>query len=510
MAPAAPRDASQAGGCAGAGSRLGSNDHAEDAVNSRRWTLAAALSLCVAGGSALARAAQGQAGARPTDAYIDQTQRTWIDAANAIWGFAETALEEKRSAAYFEDLLAKEGFQVQRGVGVLPTAFIASAGSGAPVLGLLVEYDALPGLAQDAGVEKKQAARDAPGHGCGHNLLGTAAVAAAVAANRQRAAEKLPGTIRVFGTPAEEIDAGKVFMLRDGAFEGTDVALSWHPDDENRIVNRTRLAIAVADVEFFGKSAHAAASPWLGRSALDALALFDHAMALMREHVKPTARIHRVVKEGGKVANVIPDHTKGQYWVRDATGDGVNDMLERLRKAADGAALATETRAKVTLLSATREPVPNDVLGKVLQEELERVGAPPFDARDQQFARAVQREVGAPEAGLSTAIVPYGPAHGNTASSDIGEVSAAMPLVELGVATRPLGTPAHQWSQTSCAAHPVGHKGMLVAAKVLAASALDLLRKPEAIRAAKEEFAKATRGKPYQSPLTADARPVVF
>jgi aminobenzoyl-glutamate utilization protein B len=469
---------------------------------------AVALTAAVLGGAAQA---QGAPPGFPTDGYLEQTRARWEEAARKVWGFAETSLQEKQSAAYFEDLLQKEGFHVTRGVGTLPTAFVATAGSGEPVIALLAEYDALPGLSQEPGVEtKKPQAQGAPGHGCGHNLLGTAAVAAAVAANRQRAAEHLPGTIRVFGTPAEEILTGKVFMLRDGAFRGTDIALAWHPDDENQVHNRSRLAVTAADVEFFGKTAHAAASPWLGRSSLDALVLFDHAMSLMREHVRPTARIHRVVKDGGRVANIIPDYAKGQFWLRDATGESVSEMLERMKKAADGAALATETRAKVTLLASNRELVPNDVLGKLLQRELERVGPPAFDDKDQEFAKGIQRELGAPEAGLSTHVVPYGPGHGGSASSDIGEVSAAVPLVELRVVTRPLGTPAHQWSQTSCAAHPLGGKGMIVAARVLASSAVDLLKDPGVVRAAKEEFAKGTKGKAYESPLTADAKPAVF
>jgi aminobenzoyl-glutamate utilization protein B len=480
------------------------------APRSRRFAALALAAAAVALPAARVLSQQ-QGGGRPTDAYLDQTKARWDDVARRIWGFAETALQEKQSSAFLEDLLAKEGFQVTRGVGSLPTAFVASAGSGEPVIGILAEYDALPGLAQDAGVEKKETkAQGAPGHGCGHNLLGTAGVAAAVAANRQRIAEKLPGTIRVFGTPAEEILTGKLFMLRDGAFKGTDIALAWHPSDQNQVHNRSRLAISASEVEFFGKTAHAAASPWLGRSSLDALVLFDHAMALMREHIRPTARIHRVVKDGGKVANIIPDYAKGQYWLRDATVENVNEMMERMKKAADGAALATETRAKVTLLAMNRDLVPNDVLGKLLQGELERVGPPRFDAKEQEFAKAMQREVGVAEKGLATDVVPYGPGHGGTASSDIGEVSAAMPLVELQVATRPLGTAAHHWAQTSCAAHPLGDKGMLVAAKVLAASAVDLLTQRDALAAAKAEFEKATSGKPYQSPLTADARPVPF
>jgi aminobenzoyl-glutamate utilization protein B len=260
-------------------------------------------------------------------------------------------------------------------------------------------------------------------------------------------------------------------MIRDGAFKATDVVLAWHPDDQNRVTNRTRLAAAATEVEFFGKSSHASASPWAGRSALDALMLFDHAMALMREHIKPTARIHRVVKEGGAAANIIPDHTMGEYWVRDATGESVQELLARLRKAADGAAMATETRAQVKLTFSVRDVVPNGSLDAVLQKELERIGPPSYDAQDQAFARALQKELGLEQSGMTEKVQPYAVKNGGTASSDIGEVSAVVPLSELNIATRPLGTVAHHWAQTSCAAHPVGFKGMLVAAKVLAASA---------------------------------------
>src|SRR5262249_36146979 len=276
------------------------------------------------------------------------------------------------------------------------------------------------GLSQAPGKAKKAAlVENGPGHGCGHNLLGTAAVAAAIAANRVRAAEKLPGTIQLFGTPAEEQLYGKAFMIRDGAFKESDVALSWHPGVQNQVNNRARLAATAVDVEFFGKTAHAASSPWLGRSALDALVLFDHAMALMREHIKPTARIHRMVSKGGAAANIIPDYAKGQYWLRDADGASVTEMLGRMRKAADGAALATETRAQVTLLFSVRDPVPNDTLDKIFQKELERVGPPAFDAADVDFAKAVQKELGSEEAGLATVVTPYRKGLGATASSDI-------------------------------------------------------------------------------------------
>ncbi|MGE5346592.1 MAG: amidohydrolase, partial [Acidithiobacillales bacterium] len=238
--------------------------------------------------------------AAPTDAYLDGSRARWEEAADAIWDYSETSLAETRSAALLEKILEEEGFSVSRGVAGMPTAFAASAGSGPPVVGILAEYDALPGLSQK-GNEAKKSPRvsGAPGHGCGHNLLGTATVAAAVAANRARIAGKLPGTIRVFGTPAEEELIGKPFMLLRGVFAGTDVVLAWHPAAGNYVVTRPRLAITAIDVEFFGKTAHAAANPWLGRSSLDAVELFDHALALMREHIYPTARIHRVIKDGG-------------------------------------------------------------------------------------------------------------------------------------------------------------------------------------------------------------------
>jgi aminobenzoyl-glutamate utilization protein B len=451
------------------------------------------------------------AGTPATDAVLDGSRARWEGVASQIWEFSETSLGETRSANLTAEILEKEGFKITRNVGGMPTAFVATAGSGAPVIGVLAEYDALPGLSQQAGEARKDPRiADGPGHGCGHNLLGTAAIAAGIAANKVRVDQKLPGTIKVFGTPAEEILIGKTFMIMAGAFKDSDVVLSWHPSDKNEISVGTRLALTATEVEFFGKSAHAAASPWLGRSALDALELFEHAMSLMREHVQPTARIHRVIKDGGKVANIIPDYAKVQVWLRDKNIASVEEMIGRMRKAADGAALGTETRAKVTILASVRDPLSNAVLGKIMQKELERVGPPRFDEKDQGLAKALQKEAGVPQTGLATEVIPYGPGHGSTASSDIGEVSAAVPLAELTVATRPLGTASHHWVTTSCSAHPIGFRGMQVAAKVLGASLVDLLSDPNAVAQAKEEFAKSTQGKPYVSPIASDAKPTVF
>src|SRR6266496_96087 len=391
-------------------------------------------------------AARLPAATAPTDEWLDQTRARWTAVAQKVWEMPELALGEKRSSAALAAELEKEGFKVTWGIGGEATA-----------------------------------------------------VAAAIAANRARLEQKLPGTIQLFGTPAEEQLYGKTFLVRDGAFKDTDVVLSWHPGLQNLVNNRTRLAATAVDVEFFGRTAHAAASPWLGRSSLDALVLFDHAMALMREHIKPTARIHRMLSKGGAAANIIPDYAKGQYWLRDSDGESVNEMLGRMRKAAEGAGLATETRAQVSLLFSVREPVPNNTLDQVFQKELERVGPPPFDAADIEFAKAVQKEMGFETVGMATSVLPYREKSGGTASSDISEVSAVAPLAELGVAALPLGAPGHSWAQTVCAAHPIGHKAMMVAAKVLAASAVDLLKDPGLVKAAKDDFQKETKGKPYVS-----------
>jgi aminobenzoyl-glutamate utilization protein B len=451
------------------------------------------------------------ASAPATDVFLDTSRARWERLAMQLWEFAETALQETQSATLTAELLEKEGFRVTRNIGGMDTAFVASAGSGHPVVALLAEYDALPALSQHAGVARQKPRVDgAPGHGCAHNLLGGAAVAAAVAANKARLAQKLPGTIQVFGTPAEEIGIGKTFMLMAGAFKDTEAVLAWHPNDKNEVAVEGRLAVTLADVEFFGKTAHAGIAPWLGRSSLDALEVFEHAMALMREHIYPTARIHRVIKDGGKAANIIPDYSKVQVWLRDKSIESVEEMLGRMRKAADGAALATETRAKVTVLTSVRNPVDNSALGSVLQKHLERIGPPRFEERDQLFAKAIQKEVGAMPTGMASEIAPYGPGHGTHASSDLGEVSAMVPLAEVTLATRPLGTAAHHWATTASAAHPVGFQGMHVAAKVLSASVVELLTDPAVVAQAKEEFAKATLGKSYVSPLPQDAKPRVF
>ena len=444
--------------------------------------------------------------------WLDATAARWTEVSRKIWDYAETALVEHKSAALLEEVLEKEGFAVTRGVAGMPTAFVATAGSGAPVVAILAEYDALPGLSQKAGEAKKSpAVAGAPGQGCGHNLLGTAAVAAAVAANRERVEKKLPGTIRVYGTPAEEQILGKTFMLRDGVFAGTDVVLAWHPEAENYIYSGGRLAITALDVEFFGKTAHAAANPWLGRSSLDALEVFEHAMSLMREHVLPTARLHRVVKDGGLAANIIPDYAaravvrarrERRAHERDGRPAEKGGGRRRPRDRDDGEGHAP--RARRASRSTTRR-------FRGSSRSSSSASAPRSGTRrTRRSRRRSRRRSGSRRRGSRPRSSRTAKGRGASASSDTGEVSAAYPLIELGVQTAPTGAPWHHWDVASCAASPMGVKGMLVAAKVLAASTTDLLRDPAAVSAAKAEFAKATAGKAYVSPLAPDAKPKTY
>ena len=464
----------------------------------RGW---AALALILA----LAAPAAPAAPAGGTDATVDATAARWQDVSRQIWEFAETALKETKSSALLADVLEKEGFAVTRGAAGMPTAFVATAGSGTPVVAILAEYDALPGLSQKPGEAKKSAlVAGAPGHGCGHNL-GTAAVGGRrrePRADRAEAAGHDPGPrdARRGADPREDVPAqGRRFGERTSSSPGI-----LRPTATS---TAGRLAITAPTSSSFGKTAHAAANPgWAG--APDAVEVFEHAMSLMREHVLPTARLHRVVKDGGLAANIIPDYARAvvraRHERRPRDRDGRPPPEGRGRRGArDG-----DVREGDGLASDARATLQRDDLASCRRTS--SVGAPKWDAADQALAKAIQKEVGIPETGLSAEVLPYAKGRGVSASSDIGEVSAAYPLIELGVETAPSGAPWHHWDVASCAANPIGVKGMLVAAKVLASSAVDLLTDPAAVAAAKAEFTKATGGKPYVCPFPKDAVPKTY
>jgi aminobenzoyl-glutamate utilization protein B len=294
--------------------------------------------------------------------------------ADQVWGFAETALRETRSAALLADHAEKHGLRVERGVAGMPTAFVASYGQGRPVVAVLGEYDALPGLSQKALPERAVVKEGGPGHGCGHNLLGAASLGAAIAVKELIAAGKLAGTVRFYGTPAEEAVGGKVYMARAGLFRDVDAVLAWHPDDGTRADMEGGQAIVDLMVEFQGRTAHAAFDPWNGRSALDAAELFTHGVNMMREHVKPTVRMHYVIPDGGDVPNVVPDHAKVWIWARDFSRSGVQDVLDRLRKVAEGAALMAGVTQTVTVQAGDYEVLVNEAGERLLDANLRWLG----------------------------------------------------------------------------------------------------------------------------------------
>ncbi|MDH5306280.1 MAG: amidohydrolase [Myxococcales bacterium] len=429
-------------------------------------------------------------------ASIDRQATQMATLSDEIWAFAETALRETRSAALLADYAEAQGFKVVRGVAQLPTAFVASYGSGRPILGIMGEYDALPGISQKAQPRKEALTAGAPGHGCGHNLFGPASLAAAIAVKERIAAGDLKGTVRFYGTPAEEDIGGKVYMIRAGLFDDVDIAIAWHPADE--IVADTEGSQAMVDfaVEFRGRQAHAAADPWNGRSALDGVEIFTHAINLMREHVEPTVRMHYVITDGGDVPNVVPEYARVWTWVRDSTHTSVDALVERARAIAEGAALATDTKSTFKIQAGSYEMLANLAGAKLIHENLTWLGPLAFTEQEQEFARKIQRATGVEPVGLKGAVKPLdlepGPPEGG--STDVADVSWKVPTLHMSVTTAAFKAPWHAWPVVATGGMSIGHKGMVYAAKALAATLVDLYEQPEQRAAIRSEFAEKTKG----------------
>jgi len=438
---------------------------------------------------------------------IEQRKQDLIQLSDQIWAFSETALKETRSAKALADYAEREGFQVERGVAGLPTAFTASFGTGGPLIGIVGEYDALPGISQKAVPTKQAMVEGAAGHGCGHNLFGTASLAAAVAIKEQIAAGRLKGTIRFYGCPAEETLIGKVQMARAGLFDDLDVCLAWHPGDKTAADTDGSRAMVDFLVEFHGRTAHASSSPWIGRSALDGLELFTHALNMMREHVRPSVRMHYVITKGGDVPNVVPDYAQLWCWVRDSKRAGVQEVLERLRKVAAGAALMAEVESRLTVQSGVHEMLVSEAGSKLLQANLQRLGPISYTAEEQKFAQSIQREVGVEPKGLDGSVRPLQPQPVDPpgGSTDVADVSWIVPTLNLRVTASPVGVPSHAWPVVACSGMSIGHKGMLHAAKVLAATMVDLFTKPETRDSIKAEFRAKTKGLHYEPLVPGDA-----
>ncbi|HEU4522544.1 MAG TPA: amidohydrolase, partial [Thermoanaerobaculia bacterium] len=426
---------------------------------------------------------------------VDSHRAELIALSYEIWRHAETALKETRSSEALAEFAEKQGFRVTRGLAGMPTAFLAEYGSGSPVIGIMGEYDALPGISQKAQPVKEALTAGAAGHGCGHNLFGVGSLAAAMAVKDLIDAGKVKGTVRFYGTPAEEAVGGKIYMLRDGVMKGVDVMLAWHPSDKTQSDTKSSQALVDIDVEFTGRAAHAAFDPWNGRSAVDGAEIFTHAVNLMREHIRPTARMHYTIVRGGQVPNVIPEYAQVWMWMRDLEMTEVEEMLARIRKIAAGAAMAADVESKVNIRGGDWNMLTNIAGQRVVQKNLEWLGPPVFTAQEQEFAKQIQRATGVEEKGLSTTVEPFeekpGPAEGG--STDVGDVSWNIPTLHLSVTTAPAGAPWHGWSVVACGGMSIGHTGMLYAAKALAATMIDLYRNPQDIAAIRQEFTSDTK-----------------
>ncbi len=471
--------------------------------------LVCALSLGVSLTGTAPAAAQDRARAKAEALrHATDLEGRMAEMAMELWKYSEIALAETRSSAYLADVLEREGFRVTRGVAAMPTAFVAEWGVGAPVVGVLAEYDALPNIGNEA-VPRREPRADGMlhGHGCGHNLFGSASVAAAIAMKRTLESQRIPGTVRLFGTPAEETLVGKVFMARDGL----DGVVEWHPGQATEVNNNPGLAMNSLVVEFRGQAAHSAADPWNGRSALDAVELMNDGVNLMREHVRPTARIHYVIPNAGEAPNVVPEYAKAWYFVRDTARASVEGYYAWIQDIAKGAALATRTEATVTLITGAHEYNLNRPLQEAMLANLQAVGAPRFASEEQAFARQLQEYLGTRTTGLADTLRPLAdkPQPPSGGSTDVAEVSWIAPTVGLSAVTAPEHVPWHSWAVTAFHGTPGAARGAWVAAKVMALTGMDLFTDPELRRRAREAFLAKTGGEPYRSPLPADARPPV-
>lgn len=443
-------------------------------------------------------------------ASVEIQKEELITVSDKIWAAAEIAFQEKVSAETLIAYAKANGFNVEEGVADTPTAFIASYGSGKPVIGILGEFDALPGISQKAVPEKTPLVQGAAGHGCGHNLFGTASLGAAVAIKNLIAEGKLKGTVKFFGTPAEEKYFGKLWMARAGLFDDLDACLDWHPADHTEADVQSSLALVDFKVEFFGQTAHASADPWNGRSASDALELYTHGINSFREHIKPTVRIHYHIQDGGQVVNVVPDYSRIWVRVRDTKREGMNEVYERVKKMAEGAAILADVDYKISLISGIHEILPNRAGGAAVQKNLEALGDLTYTESETAYAYKIQEATSKPKLGINGKITPLKPTeeHPMGGSTDVGDVSFLVPVVRLGVTVAPEGTPWHSWAVVACGGMSIGHKGMVYAAKALGMSMIDLFTDKQLLQDVKDEFKMRKGEYQYEAMLPSGPPPV--
>jgi aminobenzoyl-glutamate utilization protein B len=432
---------------------------------------------------------------------VDRNQSDYVKMSDAIWTYAETALKEYKSSKLLADYAEEKGFRVKRGVAGMPTAFVAEYGSGKPILGIMGEYDALPGISQKAQPNKEPLEVRGNGHGCGHNLFGVASLSAAIAVKDLIQQGKLKGTIRFYGTPAEESVGGKIYMARDGLFNDLDACMDWHPDTEIAANNQSSQALIDFIVEFKGKAAHAAYDPWNGRSAVDGAELFTTGVNMLREHVKPSVRMHYVIVDGGQVPNVVPEYSKVWMWVRDSKREGVDIVFNRVKDIAKGAALMSGTEVNVTIQTGDYEILVNTKGAEAMQKNLELLGPINYAVDELNFAKELHKNTEIKEEGFFSSVTPLKPTREDPAggSSDVGDVSWIVPEVGLVVTTAPKDVPWHSWAVVACGGMSIGHKGMQYAAKAMGLTLVDLFENETLRKEIRAEFETRKGGHIYKA-----------
>ena len=441
---------------------------------------------------------------------VEKHKNELIKISDEIWGLAETAFEETKSAEILASYAEKQGFNVERGVAGMPTAFVATYGSGSPVISVLGEFDALPGISQKATPTKSPLKEGAAGHGCGHNLFGAGSLGAAIAIKELIQTGKIKGTVKFLGTPSEEKFFGKIWMVNAGLWYDVDVNISWHPSAETKADVQSSLALVDFKVEFFGQAAHASADPWNGRSASDALELYASGINYYREHVRPSVRMHYHIQDGGQVVNVVPDYSRIWVRVRDTKRSGMMPVYERVQEMAKGAAILANVDYKISLISGIYEVLVNREGGEIMQKNLELLGPIEYTDDEIAFGKKIQEITKKEQVGMDSAINPLLDTRENPGggSTDVGDVSWNVANINLGVTTAPKDTPWHSWAVVACGGMSIGHKGMLYSSKAMSMTMLDLFENPALVDKVKAEYKERKGDEVYKAIIPEGPPPI--
>lgn len=443
-------------------------------------------------------------------ASVEKHKANLIKISDDIWALAETAFEEHASSKLLSDYAEKQGFTVERGVAGMPTAFVATYGSGSPVISVLGEFDALPGISQKAQPTKSPLNEGAAGHGCGHNIFGAGSLGAAIAIKELIENGTIKGTVKFMGTPSEEKYFGKIWMVNAGLWDDVDVNISWHPSATLEADVQSSLALVDYKIEFFGQAAHASGDPWNGRSASDALELYTTGINYYREHVKPTVRMHYHIQDGGQVINVVPDYSRLWMRVRDTKRSGMMPVYERTMEMVKGAAIMANVDYKISLISGIYEVLVNREGGKIMQSNLELLGPIEYTEEETAFGKKIQEVTGKEQVGMDSKIKPLEATkeHPGGGSTDVGDVSWNVANINLGVTTAPKDTPWHSWAVVACGGMSIGHKGLTYASKAMAMTMADLFENPELVEKVKGEYKERKGDEVYKAIIPEGPPPI--